>query len=88
MMLAAMIRFDPCCGLPQLACPSGQMLSAVMASLGSHEDRIWKLVAHLGRYGHQPADVVLRMPMRRLKKLSDAVNEIVREEAEAVKHRG
>ncbi len=39
-------------------------------------------MAYLGRYGHQPVNVVLRMTMREMGLLAEQVNEIVREENE------
>lgn len=45
--------------------------------------RIWKLVAYLGRYGHQPANVSLKLTTLEMGMLAEQVNEIVREENEA-----
>jgi len=50
---------------------------------GDNVTRIWKLVAYLGRYGHQPVNVVMRMTMREMGLLAEQVNEIVREENES-----
>jgi len=38
------------------------------------------MIAYLGRYGHQPANVMLKMPVRELSLLAEQVNDIVREE--------
>ena len=40
-------------------------------------------MAYLGRYGHQPVNVVMKLTMRELSALAEQVNEIVREENEA-----
>lgn len=52
---------------------------------GSLEKRIWKLVAFLARYGHQPAPAVLGMPVDRLEALACAVGDLLDAEAEASK---
>jgi len=48
-----------------------------------HERRIWHLVAFLGRYGHQPADVCLAMTMTDLQAMGTEVNAIMRAEQAA-----
>lgn len=40
-------------------------------------------MAFLGRYGHQPADEIMRMPMRDIMSLAHGVGELIKEEAEA-----
>lgn len=44
---------------------------------------IWSLVAFLGRYGNQPANVMRSMPVLELKRLADAVGELVAQENNA-----
>jgi hypothetical protein len=44
-------------------------------------------VAFLGRYGHQPADVVLRLPSRRFYMLADEVADLIRREKDAMTSR-
>lgn len=46
----------------------------------SNEQRIWKLLAYVGRYGHQPVTVARSLTVRELRVLADAVAEIVGEE--------
>lgn len=58
------------------------------ATHGSYQKRIWKLIGYLGRYGHQPADVSLRLPVDDLMRLADAVGDLLTKEAEAMKPRG
>lgn len=52
---------------------------------GSLSSRIWKLVAYLGRYGHQPANVSLSLPVDQLMALVKEVGELLEKEAEAAK---
>ena len=65
----------------------GQYAYAVgrLGSVDWHRRRILKQVAFLGRYGHQPANVVLHMPMQDVIAMADAVAELLDEEAEALK---
>lgn len=42
-----------------------------------HEDSILRIAAFLGRYGHQPVDVVLRLPRRTMEKLQTAIEDIM-----------
>lgn len=42
-------------------------------------------MAFLGRYGHQPADAMLRLPVADLRKLSVKVAELVEKEGEAMR---
>lgn len=46
----------------------------------SNEQRIWKLLAYVGRYGNQPVTVARSLTLRELRVLADAVGEIVGEE--------
>ena len=48
--------------------------------VGEYERRLWKLIAFLGRYGKQPADTCLAMPMGDLLMLASSVSEIMVEE--------
>lgn len=50
---------------------------------GPLDRRIWKLVAFLARYGHQPAGEVLAMTVDRVEALARAVGELLDGEAEA-----
>ncbi len=43
------------------------------------------MVAYLGRYAGQPADVVLRMGVRQMALLAAATSRIIRQEHEPVK---
>ena len=45
-----------------------------------YEKRIWKLVAFLGRYGHQPAEMCLSMDTEDLRNLATGVADIMEEE--------
>ena len=51
----------------------------------SNEQRIWKLLAYVGRYGHQPVTVARSLTVRELRVLADAVGEIIGEENAAGK---
>jgi hypothetical protein len=55
---------------------------------GSHLGRVWKLLAFLGRYAHQPVVGLLGLPVDDLERLADATASILREEAEAAKPKG
>jgi hypothetical protein len=46
----------------------------------SAERRIWKLIAYLGRYAHQPADVCLRLTLRQLSLLAESTAGILKDE--------
>jgi hypothetical protein len=46
---------------------------------------MWKLLAYLGRYGHQSVDTLLAMPSRDVQEMAEAVASIVREESVASK---
>lgn len=46
-----------------------------------------KLVAFLGRYGHQQYDSIKHMPMGSVRLLAKAVNELLREEKDALSSR-
>lgn len=41
------------------------------------------MLAFVGRYGHQPVNVAMRLPVRQLAQLMERVAELVREENEA-----
>jgi hypothetical protein len=47
---------------------------------GERVRQLWKLLAYLGRYGHQPVNVLRRMPLSEIYALRDGVAEIVEEE--------
>lgn len=51
--------------------------------IANNEARIWKLLAYLGRYGHQPVNVALKLTLRELNALAAQVAELVREENDA-----
>lgn len=44
---------------------------------------IWKLVAFLGRYGHQQAKDILAMPVTQTMRLAEQVGELIAEENDA-----
>lgn len=46
----------------------------------AHIRNIWRLIAWLGRYGHQPANVLLALPFVDISHLADGVAEILRGE--------
>jgi len=52
-----------------------------LGDISEHERRIWKVVAFLGRYGHQSADEILDMPTPDMQALAKGVSEIMKEEA-------
>lgn len=52
---------------------------------GSFKKRIWKLIAFLARYGHQPADMLLRMPVDSLQALASGVEDLLDAENAASK---
>jgi hypothetical protein len=47
--------------------------------------RIWRLVAFLGRYGHQPVEGCLGMTFPDLCSLAESVGELLREESDAMR---
>jgi hypothetical protein len=47
--------------------------------------RIWRLVAFLGRYGHQPVEDCLHMTFADLCSLAEGVSELLREESDAMR---
>lgn len=47
---------------------------------GNRVKQIWKLLAYLGRYAHQPVNVLRQMPLSEVYALRDGVAEIVEEE--------
>jgi len=68
--------------LAQLALTFGKL------SMGAHRRRIWKHIAFVGRYGHQPVDVTLALPVADLRDLSSAVADLMGEEAPSLKGPG
>jgi hypothetical protein len=46
---------------------------------------MWRLIAWLGRYGHQPASTCLDLSFDDLTRLSGGVSEIMRDEADALR---
>ncbi len=50
---------------------------------GGRAKQIWKLLAYLGRYAHQPVSVLRQMPLSEVYALRDGVAEIVEEENRA-----
>jgi len=55
-------------------------LATVFAKAGSNTVRIWKMLAYVGRYGHQPVNTAMRLTVRELSQLAECVAELVREE--------
>jgi len=53
-------------------------------SKSDRERDIWRLVAFLGRYAHQPADAILQRPLSELRRLADATGTLLEEEGEAM----
>ena len=60
--------------------PTVGVLNDIYKNTDNNEKRIWKMLAYVGRYGHQPVDVSMRLPVRQLRMLADALNDIVAEE--------
>ena len=58
-------------------------IATVLQRAGNNEARIWKMLAYVGRYGHQPINVAMRLTGRELGHLAESVAELVREENEA-----
>lgn len=56
-----------------------------LGSVREHRKRIWKHIAFLGRYGHQPADVLLGFPTAELSEFSDEVAQLIKEESDTLK---
>jgi len=48
---------------------------------------LFQTVAFLGRYGHQPADIVLAMPVTTIMRLAEEVGELLRKEQDALSSR-
>jgi hypothetical protein len=55
-------------------------IAGIYEQVGNNTQRIWKLLAYVGRYGHQPIDIALRLTVRQLNMLAESVAELVREE--------
>jgi hypothetical protein len=51
------------------------------------EVQLYKLLAFLGRYGHQSATEMLKLTVRELVALAAEVGELIREEGEAMRAR-
>jgi hypothetical protein len=49
-------------------------------SRSSIEERVWELIAYLGRYAHQPATVCLKLTLRQLHMLNKYTDKMVRVE--------
>ena len=47
---------------------------------GSSSKRIWKLLAFVGRYGHQPVNVAMSLTVRDLGVLASQIGQIIEEE--------
>lgn len=58
-------------------------MATIYAKIGNNEQRIWKLLAYVGRYGHQPVSIARQLTVRELGRLADSVAQIVREENES-----
>lgn len=58
------------------------MLYQHFAKVGAYqyEEQVWRRVAYVCRYAHQPLDLVLQLGARQLGLLQKAVSDIVREE--------
>jgi len=54
---------------------------------GNLAKQIWKLIAFLGRYAHQPADVSLRLPVDDLQSLASATGDLLEQESEAAQRK-
>jgi hypothetical protein len=57
-------------------------LQELEARRGNMAKRIWRQVAFLGRYAHQPADVSLSLPVDDLQRLVAATAKLLEEEKE------
>lgn len=55
-------------------------LAEVYQKQGGVQERIWKLLAYLGRYGHQPMAHLRGYPVRELVLLTNEVSDLVRNE--------
>lgn len=53
------------------------MLGEMYARAGGVRERVWKLLAYLGRYGHQSMREMRGYPVRDLLRLSREVSELV-----------
>ena len=63
-------------------------MAVATARIGTPEEYVrdlWKLLAFLGRYGHQPVDVCLDLPTMDLHQLASGVGEIMEEESNAMR---
>jgi len=56
---------------------------ALGPSASEYVDDLLRLIAFLGRYGHQPASVVMRMPVTQVQRLSRHVADLLEEEKES-----
>lgn len=57
-----------------------EALRRAAAKSGDHQTRIWKLIAFVGRYACQPANVSLHMPVDDLQRLADATSQLLDDE--------
>lgn len=67
---------------------AGWELAALYEQQGGVQERVWKLLAYLGRYGHQPMGQMRGYPVRELVLLAGEVSELVRFENGPTEHRG
>lgn len=48
-------------------------------------ESLWKLLAFLSRYAHQPLPVLMAMPITQLVQFAESVGTLMREESEAAR---
>lgn len=56
-----------------------------LGSVAGYEERIWERIAFLGRYGNQPADMCMGLPVDHMRSLVSATAKLLKGEADALK---
>ena len=51
----------------------------------THERRIWRILAFLGRYGHQPVTAMLDLTLVDLRELQEFVGDLIDDEGKSVR---
>jgi len=55
-------------------------LSAAYPDANENVDRIWKTLAYVCRYGHQPIHSLMRLPVSDLRRLADKIADLIEKE--------
>jgi len=55
-------------------------IAAAYPSANENIDRVWKMLAYVCRYGHQPITALLQMPVGNLRRLADKIADLIEKE--------